>query len=80
MSRTTTELMELKRKAGALRDKSIQAKATMEEINKNIDQLKADLKELGIKNVENAQEEINQLEEKADKLYEQAEKKLEKWL
>lgn len=80
MAVTTEQLMELKKKVGAIRDKSLQAQATMVEVENNIKRLNDELKELGIKDVDKAQSEIDKLEEKANKLYEQATKKIEKWI
>lgn len=77
---TTDQLMELKKQVGEIRDKSIQAKATMVEVENNIQRLNKELEELGIKDADKAKDEITKLEEKADKLYEQAKSKIEKWL
>ena len=73
-------LMGFKKEAGELRDKVIQANATMTEIDSNIANLKNELKELGVKDPDKAEEEIEKLETKAQKLYDDAYKKIEKWL
>lgn len=80
MAVTIKELMELKKQGGELRDKIIQANATMKEIDSNIDVLTSELNSLGIKKVEKAQSEIEKMENKAQELYDEAYKKIEKWL
>ena len=80
MGITTTELMNLKKQCGELRDKAIQANATMKEVDSNIDMLTNELRELGIKNVDKVDDEIQKLEDKAQKLYDEAYKRVEKWI
>ena len=80
MTISTTKLMELKRQAGALRDKILQANATMTEINNNIKVLKDELTELGIKDIDQAEVEIQAMEEEVERLYNEAYAKIEKWI
>lgn len=80
MTISTAKLMELKRQAGGLRDKILQANATMTEVNNNIKTLKDELTDLGIKDIEQADVEIQAMEEEVEKLYNEAYAKIEKWI
>lgn len=80
MAITTSELMNFKKQCGELRDKALQANATMKEVDSNIEILTKELKDLGVKNVDKVDEEIQKLEAKAQSLYEEAYKKVEKWI
>lgn len=80
MKATISDLMELKKKASEIRDNVLKANATMKEVNNNIESVISDLKELGIKNTENADDEILKMEAKAQELYEASKKKIDKWL
>lgn len=70
----------MKKQLGEIRDSVIQANATMAEVNNNIENLRGDLKELGIKDYETVDEEIRQMEEEIEKLYTEAYSKVEKWV
>ena len=80
MTISTTKLMELKRQAGAIRDKILQAKATMTEVNNNIANLKEELTDLGIKDIDQADIEIQAMEQEVEKLYNEAYAKIEKYI
>lgn len=80
MTVSTAKLMELKRQAGTIRDKILQAKATMTEVDNSIVTLKEELTELGIKDIDQADIEIEAMEKEVEKLYEEASAKIEKWL
>lgn len=80
MAISTARLMELKRQAGEVRDKILQAKATMTEVNNNIVNLREELTELGIKDIDQADSEIKAMEEEVEKLYKEAYEKIEKWI
>ena len=80
MTISTAKLMELKRQAGGLRDKILQANATMTEVNNNIKTLKDELTDLGIKDIEQADTEIQAMEQEVEKLYDEAYAKIEKWI
>lgn len=80
MTVSTAKLMELKRQAGTIRDKILQAKATMTEVDNSIITLKEELTELGIKDIDQADIEIEAMEKEVEKLYEEASAKIEKWL
>lgn len=80
MTISTAKLMELKRQAGGLRDKILQANATMTEVNNNIKTLKDELTDLGIKDIEQADTEIQAMEQEVEKLYNEAYAKIEKWI
>lgn len=80
MTISTARLMELKRQAGEVRDKILQAKATMTEVNNNIANLKDELSELGIKDINHADSEIRAMEEEIERLYREAYEKIEKWI
>lgn len=70
----------MKKQLGEIRDNVIQANATMAEVNNNIENLKQDLKELGIKDYDSVEDEIRQMEEEVEKLYNEAYTKIEKWV
>jgi len=78
--KTMVELTNLKKKASDLRDQSIQAKATMKEVDINIENEEKELKSLGIKDIEKADEEIEGFEKQAEDLYNEAYSKIEKWI
>lgn len=80
MTITTSKLMELKKRAGEVRDKTIQAKATMTEVDNNIEAVQKELKELGIKDINNVDEEVEKLETQMEDLYNKACEKLQKWV
>ena len=80
MTISTTKLMELKRQAGTIRDKILQAKATMTEVNNNIANLKEELTDLGIKDIDQADAEIQAMEQEVEKLYNEAYAKIEKYI
>ena len=80
MSISIEELQSLKKKAGTIRDKVIQAEATMKEVDNNIESIKKELSLLGIKDIDKADEEIQGLEDKAESIYDEAYNKIEKWL
>ena len=80
MTISTTKLMELKRQAGAIRDKILQAKATMTEVNNNMANLKEELTDLGIKDIDQADAEIQAMEQEVEKLYNEAYAKIEKYI
>ena len=80
MTVSTAKLMELKRQAGTIRDKILQAKATMTEVDNSIVTLKEELTELGIRDIDQADIEIEAMEKEVEKLYEEASAKIEKWL
>lgn len=74
------EILNLKKQAGDMRDSVIEAKATMKEVVSNINRYTEELKEKGIKNIDNAEEEINSMKAKMEELYSEAKTKLEKAL
>lgn len=80
MTISTAKLMELKRQAGEVRDKVLQAKATMTEVNNNITNLTEELTDLGIKDINQADVEIEAMEKEVEKLYDEAYAKIEKWI
>lgn len=80
MTISTAKLMELKRQAGEVRDKVLQAKATMTEVNNNITNLTEELTDLGIKDINQADIEIEAMEKEVEKLYDEAYAKIEKWI
>lgn len=73
-------LIALKSAAGELRDRAIQAKATMKEVEINIENHKQELLALGIKDIDNVDEELEAMESKVEALYNEAQKKIEKWV
>lgn len=77
---TERQILELKKLAGDLRDKVIQAKATMVEIEANIKNYESELKSLGVKDIDNLDEEVKAIEEQIQKLYDEAYSKIEKYL
>lgn len=80
MAITTSKLMELKKRASEIRDKTIQAKATMAEVDNNITATKKELAALGIDDVENVEQEIEKLEAQMEDLYNKVCEKLQKWV
>lgn len=74
------QILELKRKAGELRDRSIQAKATLVEVENNIKSYELKLKELGIKSIESVNDEIACMEKEIQEIYNEAVEKLSKWI
>lgn len=80
MAISIAKLMELKKRAGEVRDTVIQAKATMTEVDSNISNVQKELKDLGIKDVSKVSEEIEEMEQKAKELYDKSYEKLQKWI
>lgn len=80
MTITEQQLLELKRKASEVRDKSLQAKATMTEVTSSIDNYKNELKSLGIKDIDNIDKEIEEQEAEIEKVYNSALEKIKDWI
>lgn len=80
MTITEQQILELKRKASEIRDKSLQAKATMTEVVSSIENYKNELKSLGIKDIENIDEEIKEQESKIEEIYNSALEKIKNWI
>lgn len=76
--KTEREILALKKEATELRDKVIQAKATYEEVVKNINNYENELKELGI-DPEKVDEAIQEMENRIEELYQKARLKLDEW-
>lgn len=76
--RTEREILALKKEVTDLRDKIIQAKATYNEVVKNIENYENELKELGV-NPNNVDEAIQDMESKIEELYQKAKSKLDEW-
>lgn len=80
MTITTTKLMELRKQAGEVRDNILQAKATMVEVKNNITNLTSELNDLGIKDIQEVDSEIKNMEDEVQKLYSEASEKIAKWI
>lgn len=80
MTITEQQILELKRKASEIRDKSLQAKATMIEVTSSIDNYKNELKSLGIKDIDNIDEEVKAQEVEIEKVYNSALEKIKNWI
>ena len=80
MAITEQQLLNLKRTASEVRDNALQAKATMKEVVSSIENYKNELKQLGINNVDNIDEEIAKAEEEIQKIYSEAAEKLKDWM
>lgn len=73
---TERELMQLKKEVSEKRDMYIKAKATKDEVENLITSLKEDLKELGVKNIDNVEEELKEIDSKIEELYSKAKEKI----
>lgn len=80
MSVTTEQLTALKKQISDIRDKGIKARATMEEVERNIEYLKDELLSLGISDVDKAENEIFEMENEVEKLYSDIKNKLDKYM
>lgn len=80
MTITEQQLLNLKRTASEVRDNALQAKATMKEVVSSIESYKNELKQLGINDVENIDQEIAKAEEEIQKIYSEAAEKLKDWM
>ena len=80
MTITEQQLLNLKRTASEVRDNALQAKATMKEVVSSIESYKNELKQLGINDVENIDQEIAKAEEEIQKVYSEAAEKLKDWM
>jgi uncharacterized protein Yka (UPF0111/DUF47 family) len=78
MPKTEKQIIELKQQIQGIRDTVIQAKATMNEVIKNIEDCKNELKSLGV-DPDNADEVIKEIEAEIDSLYNSSYQKIEKW-
>ncbi|MCX8074142.1 MAG: hypothetical protein N2749_00960 [Clostridia bacterium] len=76
--RTEREILALKKEVTDLRDKIIQAKATYNEVIKNIENYENELRELGI-DPEKTDDAIQEMENKIEELYQNAKSKLDEW-
>jgi len=82
MNITEKDILAAKQKALNLRDKIIQAKATYDEVLKNIENCKKELLDLGVEVDEDLSvidEKITKMEEEIENLYNLAEEKIKKW-
>ena len=84
--KTERQILDLKQSATEVRDKVIQAGATLKEIEANIIGYEKELSDLGVKpNKENqtvaekASEAMSEMEQKIDDLYAKSEEKLNEW-
>lgn len=80
MTITEQQLLNLKRTASEVRDNALQAKAAMKEVVSSIESYKNELKQLGINDVENIDQEIAKAEEEIQKIYSEAAEKLKDWM
>ncbi|MGL5713324.1 MAG: hypothetical protein ACRCX2_09925 [Paraclostridium sp.] len=77
---TEREILELKRNASELRDKVIQAKATMTEVESSINSYEKELKSLGVKDIDNLDNEIAKMKNDIQSVYDEALSKIQKYL
>lgn len=80
MAITEQQLLNLKRTASEVRDNALQAKATMKEVISSIENYKNELKQLGVSDVDNIDQEIAKAEEEIQKIYSEAAEKLKDWM
>lgn len=80
MSISEQQLLNLKRKASEVRDNAIQAKATMKEVVASIENYKNELRELGVRDLDNVDNEIAELEGKIEEIYKEAMDKLKDFI
>ena len=67
---TEKELLELKRKAEEGKQTYVRAQATLEEVNRNVEALKKELRDLGI-DPENVEKELEDRKEEINKAYQE---------
>jgi len=85
MNLTEKDILASKQKALNLRDKIIQARATYDEVLKNIESCKKELLDLGVvvddnNSLDSIDEKILSIEKEIEALYKEAQEKMEKWI
>lgn len=74
------QLLDLRKKASEIRDKSLQAKATMVEVVASINSYKNELESLGIKDIDKVELEIAEQEAEIENIYNSALEKIKDWM
>lgn len=72
-------LTSIKEELSEYRDDTIKSTATLAEIDKSLDSVKKELKDLGIVDVDNPSEELSKMESEIQALFLDVKARLEKW-
>ena len=75
---TEKQILELKNEALQIRDKIIRAKATYDEVVKNIESYKTELKELNV-DIDNIDSDIESMQSKIESVYDECNEIIKKW-